>query len=78
MGFIKPGQPVQCQDRKNAKPVGIGYNEHYAFQHQDGTIAYNIQDRGYYKCSVRTINSRDVSQEEWINTINEYRYEVVK
>lgn len=77
-GFIKPGQPVQCQDRKNAKPFAIGYNEHYAFQHKDNTVAFNIQDRAYYKCSVRTIKSRDVSQEEWLNTIKDYRYEVMK
>lgn len=77
-GFIKPGQPVQCQDRKNAKPVGIGYNEHYAFQHQDGTVVFSIVDRAYYKCSVRQTNSRHVSKEEWENTFNEFRYEVIK
>ena len=78
-GFIWPFNKPQgsCTDRLNAKPFAIGYNEHYAFQHKDKTIAYNIQDRAYYKCSVRTTKSRDVSQEEWLNTINEYRYEVL-
>lgn len=79
-GFIWPFNKPQgsCTDRLNAKPISIGYNEHYAFQHEDGTVVFFIVDHAYYKCSVRQSNSRHVNKEEWEATFKDFRYEVVK
>lgn len=80
MGLSKPSflPKGQCKDKADAKPIAVGYNEHYAFQQRDGSVSYFVQDREYYKCSVRNIDYRVLSKEEWEATFKDFRYEVMK
>lgn len=61
-----PPCPRECRECIETQPGKIVRREKGATPDGRGGVIYLIQDREYGQCSVKTLESKIVSKEEWI------------